>query len=107
MDPRSGFAPPDVQQNGLGEVLLARTDGKDYTVTELWQLHEYNCHLMNRWGDWLEDGMDSPDVQAELQEALSPQGFADHTQMRADLDEEEDEDDDDDAEDKEEGGGES
>uniref|UniRef100_A0A383WMD6 Uncharacterized protein n=1 Tax=Tetradesmus obliquus TaxID=3088 RepID=A0A383WMD6_TETOB len=79
MDPRSGFAPPDVQQNGLGEVLLARTDGKDYTVTELWQLHEYNCHLMNRWGDWLEDGMDSPDVQEELQEALSPQGFADHT----------------------------
>lgn len=28
MDPRSGFAPPDVQQNGLGEVLLARTDGE-------------------------------------------------------------------------------
>jgi hypothetical protein len=28
IDPLSGFAPPDVQINGLGEVLLARTDGE-------------------------------------------------------------------------------
>ena len=49
--------------------------------------------------------MDSPDVQEELQEALSPQGFADHTQMQAELGEDEDEDDDDDVQDKEEGGG--
>jgi hypothetical protein len=28
IDPRNGFAPPDVQLNGLGEVLLARTDGE-------------------------------------------------------------------------------
>jgi hypothetical protein len=28
MDPVTGFAPPEVQMNGLGEVLLARTDGE-------------------------------------------------------------------------------
>lgn len=84
-----GFAPPWVQWDGLGEVLLAREDGEegsgplstcflgvtptkrccdpppnasklsvcvhtcctageDWTVDELWQLHDYNCSLLDR-----------------------------------------------------------
>jgi hypothetical protein len=40
----------------------------------------------------MEDGLDSPEVQEERREALSPRGFAEHTRRQAD-NRQEDEDD--------------
>ncbi|PNH07307.1 hypothetical protein TSOC_006258 [Tetrabaena socialis] len=66
IDPASGFAPTDVQLGGLGPVLVARTDGKDFTPKELLQLHSYNQLLMQRW-DRL--------APHELGRALTPSAF--------------------------------
>lgn len=35
IDPVTGFAPTDILMNGLGRVLIARTDGVSFTTTEL------------------------------------------------------------------------
>ncbi|KAF8060316.1 hypothetical protein HT031_004852 [Scenedesmus sp. PABB004] len=76
IDPKSGFAPPWVQLDGLGEVLLARTDGVDFTVPELWEVQQYLDHLINRYKDWLADGPDTARATAERAAALSPAAWA-------------------------------
>lgn len=55
--------------------------GKDFTASEFWQLHDYNCHLMDMWSDWAED-LDSAGVEEERSNALSPAAFAAYTQRR-------------------------
>ncbi|KAF6257436.1 hypothetical protein COO60DRAFT_1227797 [Scenedesmus sp. NREL 46B-D3] len=82
MDPKSGFAPAWVQLNGLGEVLLARTDGENLTVDELWQLHDYNCKLLDRYSCWCEEG-DTREVVAQRTAALTPSAYAQYTSNRA------------------------
>ena len=79
-DPQSGFAPPEILMGGLGPVILARTDGQDFTHSQWWKLHDYNCHLMDSFGDWLDAG--AAGDQARRQ-ALTPQAFQAYSDRRA------------------------
>ncbi|KAG1671805.1 hypothetical protein FOA52_000182 [Chlamydomonas sp. UWO 241] len=47
-----GLAPPEFQINGVGPVLLARTDGVEFTVDDMWHLHDYQSRLMDYFPDW-------------------------------------------------------
>eukprot|EP00798_Chlamydomonas_sp_ICE-L_P016013 gene16013-22150_t len=53
IDPVTGFAPLQVQMEGLGKVLLARQDGRDFDEEALGDLHQYNSHLMEIWTEGL------------------------------------------------------
>lgn len=44
-------------------------------MDEMWRVHDYNCHLMDLWGDWAEDP-GAPAVQQARAAALTPQAFA-------------------------------
>ena len=52
VDPVNGLAPGDVEACGLGPVLVARSDGEDFTVPEMWELHDYLLHLMEGWSEF-------------------------------------------------------
>jgi hypothetical protein len=39
-----------------------------------------------RWSDWLEEGLDTPEVRAERSAALSPEGFQNFIKGRAEDD---------------------
>ncbi|EFJ50743.1 hypothetical protein VOLCADRAFT_88577 [Volvox carteri f. nagariensis] len=40
---------------GLGSVLVARTDGLHFTTEEMAQLDDYNMHLMDLWSEFTDD----------------------------------------------------
>ena len=46
------MAPLDVQLHGIGPVLVARTDGVDFTTDDMAALHHYNKHLMDVWSEF-------------------------------------------------------
>lgn len=73
----AGFAPMDVQARGLGPVLVARTDSRDFTLEDMGILHDYMCHLIDMWGNWLEQGANQERVRA-----LTPAAFHRFTEGR-------------------------
>lgn len=75
----AGFAPSEVQLGGLGPVMVARTDGRDLSVDEVWQLHDYNCHLMDVW----ESFDTSRTGDAARRRALTAAAFRDFLDQRA------------------------
>lgn len=78
IDPDTGFAPMEVQACGVGPVLVARTDGEDFTVEEMEDLHAYNVHLMEIWPE--ENGMNLDDAWKERH--YSPAAFRNFTRKR-------------------------
>ena len=70
-DPESGFAPSFVHIDGLGNVMVARSDGEDFTLQDMLKLHRYNEHLMSRWDSFTE----TPDGRAARDAALSPAAY--------------------------------
>lgn len=74
-DPITGFAPMFVQLFGLGPVLVARSDGEDFTVAEMFRVYDYLQHLMDRWDD--------EDWDDEVRKAaLTPSAFHDRQKDR-------------------------
>ncbi|GBF98577.1 hypothetical protein Rsub_11302 [Raphidocelis subcapitata] len=90
VSPSHGFAPNDVQANGLGAVVVARSDGEAITPDEVWSLHNYMCNLMDEWPKWLDD---PEGTREEKRRALTPAAFRAFTENNANMEggEEEDE----------------
>eukprot|EP00899_Mesostigma_viride_P000065 jgi/Mesvir1/10059/Mv12127-RA.1 len=69
VDPETGLAPRDVLSFPPAPVMVARTDGEDFTVKEMLQLDDYLHNLMDSWGDW---NAGAPGSQRAKARALSP-----------------------------------
>ncbi len=71
-DEKTGLAPMDFQRNGVGVVVMARTDGQDLTETNIRELNNYLHSLMDLWPEL---DLTQPRDRAQLQKALSVEEY--------------------------------
>lgn len=57
--------------------------GEDLPTAQFWEVHDYMCHLMDRWSDWAELRYENPAEELkERSSALKPEAFQKYTQTR-------------------------
>lgn len=76
VDPDTGLAPAKVQTCGMGPTLVARSDGKDFTIGEMMALHSYIEHLKSIWPD---EGVASSTWKQRYLTAAASEAFTEFT----------------------------